>query len=59
MTADPEQMLEDSGIYAPSDVLMTDLRDGTHTNVNASELEVDGAVDPRSFEVSTLGRHCR
>ena len=59
MTADPEQMLEDGGIYAPSDVLVTDLRDGTHTTVNASELEVDGAVDPRSLEPSTLGRHCR
>ena len=59
MTADPEQMLEDGGIYAPSDVLVTDLRDGTHTTVSASELEVDGAFDPRSLEPSTLGRHCR
>jgi hypothetical protein len=54
----PEQMLEDRGIYAPSEVLVKDLRDGTHTTVSAQDLEVDRVIDPRIFDEKRLGRHC-
>jgi len=59
LTAKTEQMFTEKGINAPSEVTMNDVRDNTHTIVNVEDLEVDGEVDSRSFEVSALGRHCR
>jgi hypothetical protein len=38
---------------------MKDVRDETSTTVAIEDLDVDGDVDERSFEVSNLGRHCR
>lgn len=57
--AKTEDMLEDHGIHAPAEVVMKDVRDETQTTVVVEELEVDGGVDERSFQVSSLGRHCR
>jgi Outer membrane lipoprotein-sorting protein len=54
-----EQMFEDKGIHVPSEATMNDVRDTTHTVVAIEDLEVDGDVQSRSFEVSELGRHCR
>jgi hypothetical protein len=59
LTARTEQMFTENGINAPSEVTMNDVRDNTHTVVNVEDLEVDGEVDSRSFEISSLGRHCR
>ena len=59
MTSKPDQMLEDHGIFAPTEVLMKDVRDETNTLVTVEEFEVDGDMDERSFQVSALGRHCR
>jgi hypothetical protein len=59
LTAKPDGMFEEHGIYAPTEVVMKDVRDETHTTVAVEEFEVDGDVDRRSFEQSTLGRHCR
>ena len=59
LTARTEQMFEEKGIHVPSEATMNDVRDTTHTVVVVEDLEVDGEVDSRSFEVSALGRHCR
>jgi hypothetical protein len=59
LTARTEQMFNENGIHVPSEATMTDARDTTHTVVVIEDLEVDGEVDARSFEVSQLGRHCR
>jgi len=59
LIARPEPMLEEGGIFAPSEVVMKDVRDETSTTVAIEDLDVDGDVDERSFEVSNLGRHCR
>ena len=59
LTAKTEQMFEENGVHAPSEVEMNDVRDQTRTVVAIEDLEVDGEVDSRSFEVSELGRHCR
>jgi hypothetical protein len=59
LTAKPDDMLEDKGIYAPTEVVMKDVRDQTQTTVVVEDLEVDGDVDERSFQASSLGRHCR
>jgi hypothetical protein len=59
LTARPEGMLEEGGIFAPTEVVMKDVRDETSTTVAVEDLEVDGDVEERSFQVSALGRHCR
>lgn len=59
LTARAEGMIEEAGIHAPSEVVMKDVRDETSTIVAVEDLEVDGDVQERSFEVSALGRHCR
>jgi hypothetical protein len=59
LTAKPDEMLEENGIYAPTEVVMKDVRDQTQTTVVVEDLEVDGDVDERSFQSSALGRHCR
>jgi hypothetical protein len=59
MTSKPDQMLEEHGIFAPTEVVMKDVRDETSTTVVVEDLEVDGDMDERSFQVSALGRHCR
>jgi len=59
LTANPEGMLEENGIFAPTEVVIKDVRDDTRTIVALEELEVDGDVEARSFEVSSLGKHCR
>jgi hypothetical protein len=59
LTAKPEGMFEEKGIHAPAEVVMKDVRDETHTTVAVEDFEVDGEVDKRSFQQSTLGRHCR
>ena len=59
LTAKTDQMYTEKGVNAPSEVTMNDLRDNTHTVVVIEDLDVDGEVDTRSFEVSALGRHCR
>jgi hypothetical protein len=59
MTSKPDQMLEDHGIFAPTEVVMKDVRDETSTIVTVEDLEIDGEMDERSFQVSALGRHCR
>jgi hypothetical protein len=59
LTAKADDMLEDKGIFAPTEVVMKDVRDQTQTTVVVEDLEVDGDVDERSFQASSLGRHCR
>jgi len=59
LTANPDEMLEEKGIFAPSEVVMKDVRDQTQTTVVVEDFEVDGDVDERSFQSSALGRHCR
>jgi len=59
LTAKVDDMLEDHGIHAPNEVEMKDVRDETHTTVVIEDLDVDGDVDERTFQESSLGRHCR
>jgi hypothetical protein len=61
MTAKPDELLESNGIHAPAHVVVRDLRDETSTTVTASDLEVDGEIDEKSFELSRLGKRkgCR
>ena len=59
LTARPSQMLEEGGIHAPTEIVIKDVRGETTTTVAVEDLEVDGEMDERSFEVSSLGRHCR
>ncbi len=59
LTAKSDDMFEDKGVYAPSEVVMKDVRDQTQTTVLVEDFEVDGDVDERSFQSSALGRHCR
>jgi Outer membrane lipoprotein-sorting protein len=59
MTSKPEQMLEDHEIFAPTEVVMRDVRDETSTTVVVEDFQVDSDTDERSFQVSSLGRHCR
>jgi hypothetical protein len=59
LTAKTEPMYSENGVNAPAEVEMNDVRDQTRTLVAIEDLEVDSAVDSRSFEISELGRHCR
>ncbi|MFI5315557.1 MAG: outer membrane lipoprotein-sorting protein [Myxococcota bacterium] len=59
LTAKPDGLYQENGINAPTEVEMKDVRDQTRTVVAIEDLEVDGQVDSRSFQVSELGRHCR
>jgi len=59
LTAKAEDMLEEQGIFAPTEVVMKDVRDDTRTVVVVEDLEVDGDTSERSFQVSNLGKHCR
>lgn len=59
LTAKTEPMYQEHGVNAPAEVEMKDVRDQTRTIVAIEDLEVDGDIDSRSFEVSELGRHCR
>ncbi len=59
LTARPVEMLEEDGIYAPSQIVIKDVRGETTTTVAVEDLDVDGELEDRSFEVSSLGRHCR
>ncbi len=59
LTASPAEMLEASGVFAPSSIVIKDVRGETTTTVAVDDLEIDGDLDERSFEVSSLGRHCR
>ena len=59
LTAKVDSLYTENGINAPTEVEMKDVRDQTHTLVNIEDLDVDGEVDARSFQVSELGRHCR
>ena len=59
LVAKPEPMYLENGVHAPAEVEMKDVRDQTRTLVAIEDLEVDGAIDKRSFEISELGRHCR
>lgn len=59
LTAKPDGMFEENGIHAPAEVVMKDVRDQTQTTVAVEEFEVDAAVDARTFQQSSLGRHCR
>ncbi len=53
------QFLEEDGIYAPSEVVIKDIRGETTTTVELEDLVIDGDIEERSFELSSLGRHCR
>ncbi len=59
LTAQAGDMLEESGIQTPAEIVMKDVRAETQTTLKVEELEIDGELDERSFEVSSLGRHCR
>jgi len=59
LTAKPEPMYTENGVHAPAEVEMKDVRDQTRTLVAIEDLEVDGEVDSRSFQVGELGKHCR
>jgi hypothetical protein len=59
LTAKPDAMYNENGVHAPTEVEMKDVRDQTRTTVAIEDLDVDGEVDKRSFQVGELGRHCR
>jgi hypothetical protein len=59
LSARAEGMIEEQGIHAPTEVVMKDVRDETQTTLAVEDLEIDGEVDLRSFQQSSLGRHCR
>jgi outer membrane lipoprotein-sorting protein len=59
LVAKPDAMYTENGVTAPTEVEMKDVRDQTRTVVAIEDLDIDGDVDSRSFEVSELGRHCR
>ena len=59
LTARSGQMIEEGGIFAPTEIVIKDVRGETTTTVEIEDLDVDGEMDERSFEVSSLGRHCR
>ena len=59
LTARPAEMLEKSGVFAPSQVVVKDVLGEITKTVAVEDLEIDAEIDERSFEVSSLGRHCR
>jgi hypothetical protein len=59
LTARPADLLEKSGVYAPSQIVIKDVRSETTTTVDLEDLVLDGDIEERSFETSSLGRHCR
>lgn len=58
-SARPVRMLEKAGIHAPTELEIKDVRAETTTTVSVEDLDIDGEIDARTFEVSALGRHCR
>lgn len=56
LTAEPESLIEEGGIWFATEVLMRDLRDETRTVVLVEDVEVDRAIKDREFSVSELGK---
>jgi hypothetical protein len=56
LEADPEQLLEEGGVWFASELLMRDLRDATHTRVSVEDVEVDRDLKDSEF---SLGKLCR
>ncbi len=54
LTADPDQLLEEGGVWFASELLMRDLRDETHTRVVVEDVEVDRNLRDRDFSLATL-----
>jgi hypothetical protein len=57
LTADPEQLLEEGGVWFASELLMRDLRDETHTQVVIEDVEVDRGLKDSVFSLSKLDRN--
>lgn len=55
LTADPEQFLQEGGIWVATQVLMQDIRDETHTRAVVEDIEVDREIADRIFQVSRMG----
>ncbi len=59
LTADPDQLLEEGGVWFASELVMRDLRDETHTRVIIEDVEVDRDLKDSEFSISQLGRRGR
>ncbi len=55
-TAAPESIIEEGSVYVASEVVMTDVRDETHTNATIEDLEVDRDIPDREFTISQLSK---
>ena len=56
LEADPDQLLEEGGVWFASELMMRDLRDQTHTRVSVEDVEVDRDLKDSEF---SLGKLCR
>ena len=56
LTASPDAILEQHGVYIAGEITMLDVRDETHTAVIVEDLVVDREIDDREFEISRLSR---
>ena len=56
LTADPEQLLEEGGVWFASELTMRDLRDETHTQVVVEDVEVDRGLRDSDLSLSKLER---
>ena len=54
LTANPEQLLEEGGVWFATELLMRDLRDETHTRVVIEDVEVDRDLKDNMFSASKL-----
>lgn len=54
LKAKPDSVIEENGIHVASEVTMEDKRDETHTDVVVEDLEVDGEISDRKFQISEL-----
>jgi hypothetical protein len=59
MTTRPEDLFEHGGVFAPTALVVEDVRDGTHTDVEVDNIQIDGGFDPYSLDERKLGQHCR
>ncbi len=59
LTANPEQLLEEGGVWFATELLMRDLRDETHTRVVIEDVEVDRDLKDSMFSASEMQRRGR
>lgn len=59
LTANPDQLLEEGGVWFASELVIRDLRDETHTRVSVEDVEVDRDLKDSEFSIGKLGRRGR